>query len=72
MRKWYVPLAVLAVSGLGVLFATDTGRRSLRWLAEKLDRAPETLLDWNEIALREIERIQTAVNRVAETLETAR
>jgi hypothetical protein len=71
MRKWYVPLTVLGVSGLGLLFLTDRGRQGLRWAARNLHHAPAALLGWNEMAQRELDRIQSALNRVAETLESA-
>jgi len=72
MRKYYVPLTVLGLSGIGLLFLTDRGREGLRWLAANLHRAPKALLDWNEAAQRELDRIQTALNRVADSLEGTR
>ena len=69
MRKWYVPLTVLGVSGLGMLLLTDRGRHMLRWLAENIHRGPTKLLEWNEAAQRELEVIQTALNRVSESLQ---
>lgn len=71
MRKWYVPLTVVGLGGLGLLFLTDSGRQRLRWLAANLHRAPEALLDWNVAAQREIDRIQMALNRVAQSLDAA-
>ena len=66
MRKYYWSLSVLAVGGLGALLFTDKGRQAVRWLRE--NTAPGRLLEWNEYAQRELDRIQTALNRVAETL----
>ena len=71
MRKWYVPMTLFGLSGLGLLFLTDRGRQGLRWAANNLHRAPDTLLGWNELAQHELDRIQSALNRVAETLESA-
>ena len=68
MRRWYVPLAVLGVGGIGLLFLTDRGRQAVRWIAENLSHAAE----WNEAAQRELDRIQIALNRVAESLEAVR
>jgi len=65
MRTWYVPLALMGVGGLGVLFLTDRGRQTLRWLADNLQHAVE----WNEAAQRELDRIQVALNRVSESLQ---
>jgi hypothetical protein len=57
---------------LGFLLLTERGRETLRWVSDNLHRAPESLLGWNEAAQRELDRIQTALNRVAETLQAAR
>jgi hypothetical protein len=70
MRKWYVPLTVVGISGLGVFFLTERGRKAARWAFENMHRAPEALLEWNEAAQRELDRIQTALNRVSESLST--
>lgn len=72
MRKWYVPVTVVGLSGLGLFFLTERGRNAVRWLFENMDKAPDTLLEWNEAAQRELDRIQTALNRVAASLEGAR
>jgi hypothetical protein len=71
MRKWYVPLTVLGLGGLGILFLTERGRASMRSMFENMSCAPETFQEWNEAAQRELDRIQTALNRVAEQLEAA-
>jgi len=68
MRRCYLPLAVLGLAGLGALFLTDRGRQALEWMTENLYRA----IDWNEAAQRELDRIQVALNRVADSLEAAR
>ena len=67
MRKWCVPLACLGIAGLGAFLLTERGRQTLRWLSENLQRA----VAWNEAAQRELDRIQIALNRVAESLEAA-
>jgi hypothetical protein len=72
MRKWYVPVTLLGLSGLGMLFLTERGRAALRWILENVHRAPESLLEWNEAAQRELDRIQTALNRVADSLQAVR
>ena len=69
MRKWYVPLTVLGLGGLGLFLLSDRGRNAVRWLADNLHRAPDSLLEWNEAAQRELDRIQVALNRVAESLQ---
>ncbi|HWR15590.1 MAG TPA: hypothetical protein VN577_12230 [Terriglobales bacterium] len=70
MRKWYLPMTVMGLGGLGVLLFTDRGRRVISWLAESASDAPSRLAEWNEAAQRELDRIQMALNRVAETLDS--
>jgi len=72
MRSWYVPLAVLGLGGLGLLVLAERGRRGWRWAAVRVDGAPDTLAEWNDAAQRELDRIQTALNRVATSLEAVR
>ncbi len=72
MRKWYLPVTVIGISGLGLLFLTDGGRKTVTWVLDKVHRAPDRLLEWNEVAQRELDRIQTALNRVADSLEAVR
>jgi len=68
MRKWYFPMTILGLGGLGVLLFTERGRRSLRMLAEFLPQAPRHFAEWNEAAQRELDRIQATLNQVAESL----
>jgi len=68
MRKWLVPLAVLGAGGLGAFFLTDKGRETLRhWLA-KFEQTPERWEAWNDNAQTELERIQTSLNQIAQSL----
>ncbi len=69
MRKYYAPLTLLGLAGVGILLFSKRGRNGLRWVAENFQKAPETLLEWNEAAQRELDRLQAAVNRVAQTLQ---
>jgi hypothetical protein len=69
--KWYIPAALIGVGGVAVFLMSENGRRWLRWAAQQLPRTPGQLLAWNEAAQRELDRIQAALNRVADSLETA-
>jgi hypothetical protein len=68
MRKLYVSLTVLGLGGLSFLLLSGRGREILHWLAANLPRGPEKLLEWNEAAQRELDKIQIALNRVADSL----
>lgn len=62
MRKW-LPLAVLGAGGLGALLLT-TGHR-----LDHEDEGPDSASDFNRQARHEIDRIQSALDRVAEALD---
>lgn len=68
MRRWYVPAAVIGAAGLGMLFFSNRGRKAVRWAFENAHRAPGAFREWNETAQHELDRIQSALNRVAESL----
>jgi hypothetical protein len=69
MRKWLTTLAVLGIGGIGAFLLSDKGREVLRrWLADLRDSS-EQWDQWNESAQLELERIQAALNRIAQSLE---
>jgi hypothetical protein len=69
MRKWFLPLTVLGIGGLGALLLSEAGRRSMEWLFDRLDEAPDKFAEWNESAQTELEKIQNALNELADTLQ---
>lgn len=69
MRKWYVPLTVLGIGSVGAFLLSGRGRIILSDLAERFRGAPDRLLEWNETTLAELDRIQTALNEIAESLQ---
>jgi len=68
MNKWFLPLAVFGVGGLGLLALSDRGVEVLELAASRLRRAPQAFRDWNDAAQNELDRIETALSRVAESL----
>ena len=71
MQKWFLPLTVLGLGGLGLIALSDRGQDAIQWAMDKLDEAPDQFNDWNVRAQEELDRIQLALNRVAESLEAA-
>jgi hypothetical protein len=69
MRRWYVPLTVLGIGSIGAFLLSERGRAILRAMVENFRQAPERWLEWNESAQSELDRIQAALNRIAESLE---
>lgn len=70
MRKWFLPLTVLGIGGIGALLFSEEGRRGLDWLFDRLDEAPDRFAEWNESAQTELEKIQAALNELSDTLQT--
>ena len=70
MRKWTMPLTLLGLGGLGYLILSERGQQALRWITENVSRGPEKFLEWNESAQRELDHIQEALNRVADSLQS--
>jgi hypothetical protein len=68
MRKWYLPLTVLGLGSLGVLFGTEKGRLALSRAVDLLDQFPDAYSDWIEHTETEIANIQSAVDRIAQSL----
>lgn len=69
MRRWYVPLTVLGLGGLGAALLSERGRSFLGSLFEKTTAGNAKLLEWNETAQSELARIQKALDRIAEHLD---
>jgi len=69
MRRWYLPLTVIGLSGIGAFLLTERGRTVMHKLLEKFWQAPNRLLDWNGDLENEVDRIQQALDRIAETID---
>ena len=72
MRKWTMPLTLLGLGGIGYLILSERGQQALRWMAENVSRGPDKFLEWNETAQRELDRIQVALNDVADSMQAGR
>jgi len=69
MRRWYLPLTVLGIGGISAFLLTERGRTVLNQIAEKFWQAPDRLLEWNGSLESELDRIQQALDRIAETID---
>lgn len=71
MRKsWALPLTVVGLGSLGALLFSDRGRRAIGWVMARVNEAPDRLAEWNDTAQAELDRIQIALNEIAESLQT--
>jgi len=69
MRRWYLPLTLIGLSGIGALLLTERGRSVLSRTLERFWDAPEDLLDWDGSLESELDRIQAALDGIAESLD---
>ena len=69
MRRWFLPLAVLGLGSVSAFLLSDAGRSALRWLREKLEQSPESWLELNDSLQAELDRIQVALDQIAESIE---
>ncbi len=69
MRKWYVPLTVAGIGGLGVFLFSESGRKALRWIGQYVRWNSQGLLEWNDAAEAELRRLGDALTGIAESLQ---
>ena len=67
MRSWFVPLAVLGLSGLGLVCASERGRNGLRTMFERL--ATEGPEEVHKFLDDQLNAIQDTLDRLAAALE---
>jgi hypothetical protein len=70
MRKWFVPLTMLGLGSLGALILSERGRQALDWVFDRIDEAPDRIAEWNDTAQVELDKIQSALNEIADNLQT--
>lgn len=69
MKHWFIPMAVLGVSGLGLLFASERGREHVRTFFDRLMEHGDPLGEFNRFVDEQLTAIQHALDTVAEALE---
>jgi hypothetical protein len=68
-KRWYMPLAMLGVGGIGAFLLSDRGRQAIRWVVENVEHHQRKFSEWNEAAERELDRLEEALDRVAASIE---
>lgn len=69
MKNWALPIAVLGISGLGLLFASERGRTQLKLLFERLANAEGPLGEFNQVVERELDQLQRALDHLSKALQ---
>src|ERR1051326_4237222 len=69
--KWLLPAAVFGLGGLGLLALSDRGIDALGGLVGRVEEDSPKFLEWDDAAQKELDRIESALERMAEAMEVA-
>jgi hypothetical protein len=69
MKNWLLPIAVLGVSGLGLVFASERGRGRVREFLDHLTQSEDPFGEFNRAIDAQLENIQHTLDRLSEALE---
>jgi len=69
MRNWFVPLAVLGLSGLGLVCVSERGRNGLRSFFERVATEGNPIGEVNRFLDDQLKAIQDTLDRLADALE---
>lgn len=64
MRKWYVPLTMLGLGGLGLLFVSERGQQAVRTLLDSFEDRPEGWDEFHTGVSRELAQIESALSEI--------
>lgn len=71
MKNWLLPIALLGVSGIGLVFASERGRARMRKLVERVADTEEPLADFNHAIEGQLQYIQHVLDQLSEALEVS-
>ena len=69
MKNWYLPIAVLGLSGVGLLFATEKGRERVVGFFDRMAKSENPLGAFNQAFEEQLENIQSALDRLSQALD---
>lgn len=69
MKNWFLPVAVLGLSGLALLFATPAGQEKLQEFIDRLGREGDPLGEFNRFLDEQLSTIQRTLDQLSEALE---
>ena len=69
MRRWFLPLTVVGLGGVGAFLLSERGRETLRAFWESFQDSPDGWQDLNDSVQSELDRIQAALDRIAESID---
>lgn len=69
MKNWFLPVAVLGLSGVALLFATPAGQQKLQDLVDRLTGEGDPLGEFNRFLDEQLAVIQRTLDHLSEALE---
>ncbi len=69
MKNWFIPIAVVGLSGLGLVVASERGREKLRHAFDRLVEHGDPLGEFNNFLDDQLTSIQRALDNLAAALE---
>jgi len=69
MKNWFIPVAVVGLSGLGIMVASERGREKLRNAFDRLVEHGDPLGEFNNFLDDQLTSIQRALDNLAAALE---
>jgi hypothetical protein len=69
MKNWFVPAALVGLSGLGLLLASERARRQMRGFLDQLADGADSLGDFSKFCDQQLGAIQETLDRLAEALD---
>jgi len=69
MKNWFIPVAVVGLSGLGIMVASERGREKLRYAFDRLLEHGDPLGEFNNFLDDQLTAIQRALDNLAAALE---
>jgi hypothetical protein len=69
MKNWFLPAAVLGLSGVALVFANEKRRERVRHFFDELLEHGDPLGEFNKFCEEQLEMIQQNLDRLSEALE---
>jgi hypothetical protein len=71
MKNWLLPIAVLGVSGVGLMIVNDRARAKVREFFDHLAQSEDPFGEFNQAVEQQLEYIQSTLDRLSEALEAS-
>jgi len=72
MKNWLIPIAVLGVSGVGLLCVTDRGREQMRSIFDHLMEHGDPWGDFSKFLDDQLATMQRTLDSLAQALEDSK